>query len=117
MGSSVEAKCACGYATEVVTGCGMRGPVPDYFPAHCPRCAEVVSADLTAWPPVCTKCGDEVRFYDARGLQLEQGPQEVLDERTVTDPAIRHRLNDGAYLCPKCREFALRFSLGGRLWD
>ena len=117
MGSSVEAKCACGYATEVVTGCGMQGPVPDYFPAHCARCAEVVPADITAFPPTCGRCGDDVQFYDARQLQMKKGRRTVLDERTVTDPAIRHRLNDGAYRCPKCREFGLRFQIGGRLWD
>jgi Zn finger protein HypA/HybF involved in hydrogenase expression len=117
MGSRIKAKCTCGYAAEVTTGCGMQGPVPDYFPAYCPRCAEVVPADATTWPTVCSRCGDEVRFYDARELQLTPGSLEVLDERTVTDPAIRHRLNDGAYLCPKCREFGLRFRAGGLLWD
>ena len=48
---------------------------------------------------------------------MSPGSQEVLDERTLVDPAIRHRLNDGAYLCPQCRAFELRFQVGGLLWD
>ena len=117
MGSSVEAKCACGYEAEVQTGCGMSGAVPDYFPAHCVRCAAVVPADITSWPPVCSRCGDEVAFYDSAGLQQVKGKRTVLDERTVVDPSIRHRLNDGAYRCPKCGAFELRFQVGGLLWD
>jgi len=117
MGSSVEAKCACGYRAEVSTGCGMAGPVPDYFPALCRRCGEVMPADITTWPTSCSRCGGEVQFYDAPGLQQKKARRTVLDERTLTDPAIRHRLNDGAYLCPKCGEFALRFGFGGRTWD
>lgn len=117
MGSSVEARCACGYWTEVTTGCGMMGPVPDYFPALCRRCAEVVPADIASFPSVCSTCGDEVQFYDAPELQMKKGRRTVLDERTVTDPAIRHRLNDGAYRCPRCGAFELRFAIGGLLWD
>lgn len=117
MGSSVEAKCVCGYEAEVPTGCGMAGPVPDHFPALCRRCAAVVPADATSWPTICSRCGDEVAFYDTAELQQTKGSRTVIDERTVTDPAIRHRLNDGAYRCPKCGEFGLRFTLGGRMWD
>ena len=117
MGSSVEAKCACGYEAEIVTGCGMRGPTPDYFPAHCARCAAVVPADQTSWPATCRTCGEEVEFYDAAGLQQVKGKRTVLDERTLVDPAIRHRLNDGAYLCPKCRAFELKFEVAGRQRD
>ena len=117
MGSRVEAKCACGYVTEVPTGCGLAGPIPDYFPALCRRCGEVVAADITTFPPVCSRCGEGAQFYDAPGLQLEKGRRTVLDERTVTDSAIRHRLNDGVYRCPKCGEFGLRFGFGGRSWD
>jgi len=117
MGSSVIAKCRCGYETEVSTGSGMMGPTPDYFPAHCGHCRAVVPADITAWPATCRTCGEEVQFYDAREFQMSPGSREVLDERTVTDPGVRHRLNDGAYLCPQCRQFALRFEVGRRLWD
>ncbi len=45
-----------------------------------------------------------MKFYDAPGPQQKKGRRTVLDERTVMDTAIRHRLNDGAYLCPQCRE-------------
>ena len=114
MGRSVQAKCACGYEAEVPTGCGLAGPVPDYFPAHCRRCAAVVPADATSWPTTCSRCGDEVALYDAPDEQLTAGPHTVLEERTVTDPAIRHRLNDGTYRCPACGRFELRFRLGGR---
>ena len=117
MGSSVTARCSCGYETEVSTGSGMMRPTPDYFPARCTRCTAVVSADITSWPATCRTCGEEVEFYDAAGLQQVKGERTVLDERTLTDPGIRHRLNDGAYLCPQCRAFELRFTFGGRLWD
>jgi predicted RNA-binding Zn-ribbon protein involved in translation (DUF1610 family) len=95
----------------------MRGPVPDYFPALCRRCAAVVPADITSWPTVCSRCGAAAEFYDAARLQQTKGSRTVLDERTLTDPGIRHRLNDGAYRCPKCGESGLRFSIGGLLWD
>ena len=117
MGSSVIARCACGYAAEVSTGSGMMGPTPDYFPAHCRHCRAVVPADITSYPATCRTCGDEVKFYDAPGLQQKKGRRTVLDERTVMDSAIRHRLNDGAYRCPQCGAFALRFEMGGLLWD
>jgi len=76
-----------------------------------------VPADNASFPPACSRCGDEVQCYDAPGLQEKKGRRTVLDERAVTDSSIRHRLNDGAYWCPKCREFGLRFSIGGLLWD
>jgi len=91
----------------------MQAPTPDYFPAHCAHCTAVVPADQTSWPPVCPTCGDEVTFYDSAGLQQLKGERTVLDERTLTDPGIRHRLNDGGYLCPECRAFELRFEVSG----
>jgi len=117
MGSSVIARCSCGYDTEVQTGCGFAGPTPDYFPALCRMCAEVVPADATASPTTCDDCGSKVELYDAPELQQKKGRRTVVDGRTLTVPEIRHRLNNGAYLCPTCGRFELRFEIGGMCWD
>ncbi len=117
MGSSVIGRCQCGYETTVSTGCGMDGPKPSYFPGLCRACKEVVAADVCAEPCSCEVCGGPVELYDAPDLQKTRGRRTVIEEITFTEPEITNELNDGAYLCPKCGRFELRFETWGMVWD
>ena len=117
MGSSVIGQGQCGYEGTVSTGCGMDGPKPSYFPGLCRACKEIVAADVCTEPGSCEDCGGPVELYDAPGLQKKRGREIVIEETTFTEPEITHELNDGAYLCPKCGRFELRFETWGRVWD
>ena len=117
MGGGVSATCSCGYEATAQMGCGRMGPEPFHFPAVCKACREIVSADMAAEVATCPECDGPVRFLDEPDLQKKKGRRTVLVETTMTMPERTRRLNDGAYLCPKCGQYQLRFEDSGLCWD
>ena len=120
MGSSVEAKCACGYRASVLVGVGMLGPRPEYAPGLCRRCGEVVAVDVSAEEWRCGHCGGSVEVYGAsatawrsRALSgSEEDPERIVFPRA--DEVLRMGVK---YPCPKCGQVALVFRDGMMLWD
>ena len=120
MGSSVEAKCECGYRASVLVGVGMLGPRPDYSPGMCRQCGKVVAVDVSAEEWRCERCGGPVEVYGASATAWrphvlrgsENDPERIVF--LAADEVLRKGVK---YPCPRCGQVALTFRDGMMLWD
>jgi Zn finger protein HypA/HybF involved in hydrogenase expression len=119
MGSSVEARCECGYEGKFLIGGGM-GNFEEFcsFPCLCGACKQIVGANLLEPEPTCPDCESRsIVPYDQPELIGKEG-SETVESWDVTDALGRElKLTNGSYYCPSCETFRLTFVQGGILWD
>jgi Zn finger protein HypA/HybF involved in hydrogenase expression len=117
MGSSVRAKCECGYDEEFLIGGGMETfETHCLFPCHCRDCKGIVSANLLQKPLNCPECeGPAIMAYDHDDLRQMKGQKEVASWNLKGLKELK--LTDGAYYCPLCHSFRLSFEDAGLCWD
>ena len=119
MGSTVMAKCKCGFEGVYLIGGGMM-PETDtaFFPAFCPTCKEIVVVDFNSDAAACPECENrQVMPYDDDQLVVERGPTIVAQWLATGDAERSLTLTNGRYYCPSCRTFGLTFEHEGTLWD
>jgi Zn finger protein HypA/HybF involved in hydrogenase expression len=119
MGSSVKAKCPCGFKAESMIGGGMLDHLTTcLFPCLCETCKDMVTANLYDEKITCPECNSPgVIPYDDPRLQGDAGTQAVAGWNTSDRLGRELALMDGTYKCPKCGSTTLRFEQGGILWD
>lgn len=107
MGHVISASCECGYnAPNLVIGAGREDFARVCMqPAYCLSGAHVISVNIKDNKVACPYDGyaDIALYFQDRSLQRVPGSQAV--------SAWQGReINDGAYLCPRCQNFNLKFS-------
>ena len=119
MGSSVKAKCECGYDQEFLIGGGMATFETDcLFPCLCRVCKAIVSANLLEKPPACPECkSPAITPYDHEDLCQKKGKQEVTSWNLDGSNGRQLMLTDGSCYCPSCDSFRLVFEDSGLCWD
>jgi hypothetical protein len=109
VGHIISASCKCGYAAPELPIGGARGDFTtnSAHPALCQTGKHIVTINLKASEIVCpTGCSGTPLPYTSK-LQIIPGNEEI------SDWLGGHALNDGAYLCPSCNEYSLKFAF---LW-
>ena len=115
MGHIISAKCECGYAVpDIRIGSGelQLGEIC-WHPALCRKCKKLVTVNILA---------DRIRCPRGRCREVPQpyfntpGLQETPSNFFVSQ-WDGLKLNDGAYLCPECDNYSLRFSWPHILFD
>lgn len=91
MGSIINFLCeGCGYSKDnIIVGCGMIAPKPEYDIAPCYTCGKVRRIDISKMSFYCNKCKTNLEPFD-----------DELD----------------SHKCPKCKKMTLRIFSGG-IWD
>ncbi len=123
MGSSLIARCKCGFASEtfMVGGGMLNHETTCYVPGICLNCHRFVVANYLAKRPRCPKCRRKVTFYNDPSLQAPSGKKksrkEPVFEWHLFPPHASVLLPDTRYLCPECGKMEMRFEFGGILWD
>ncbi len=120
MGSSLNAKCPCGFsAEEFAVGGGMMN-FQTYCgaPALCETCADMLVVNYLDDQPACPKCKGAITFYNAPRLRRKK---RQVSKRT---PLVfswtlgrTFKLPDTEYRCPRCGEVRMRFFDAGICWD
>jgi hypothetical protein len=119
MGSSVEARCECGYQATFLIGGGMTNfEECCSFPCLCRGCNQIVAANLLEPEPTCPECrAQNIVPYDQPEL-IEKEGSEVTASWSLRTPHDRElKLTNGRYYCPYCDTHRLTFEDGGILWD
>jgi hypothetical protein len=119
MGSTVEAKCKCGYrATSDVGGGKSNYLTFGSMPALCEHCQTLVTVNKYAKPPQCPKCkSPQVVPYDDPALNAKSDTTITESGRVWEAMAgSAYLLTCGTYLCPACKQYTLRF-IETCLWD
>lgn len=144
MGTSIRAKCTCGFSAAFTIGGGMRSHLSQaYFPYRCSPCG-LVSVNIAADELVCprNKAHKISRIAGSRSkrLTLEQPEQfgspsiwkrfsgwlgfgEEADRREPTEGTHvvcqwgDHELYDHPYECPYCKDRTLYFEATGMRFD
>jgi len=94
MGEMLQARCTCGYEARTSAGCGMVSG-PEYAPALCRQCRELVTVPVNGGGSACPRCGaptEPLRKGSSRGWGRKP------------------------YECPRCGRLALQLSFVG-VWD
>ena len=119
MGSSVRAKCECGFQEDFLIGGGMATfKTHCLFPCLCRNCKTIVSSNLLQKPPICPDCESKsITPYDHSELCERKGTKVVAYWRLGTTRDKRVILTDGAYYCPSCDSYRLNFEDSGLCWD
>ena len=117
MGSSVIAKCTCGFETPpLMIGGGMMNFMEFCaFPAYCAKGSHLVTVNMFDNPLRCSKRhkAPPVPYID-ESLTKERGVK-IVAEWNFEDRELE--LTDGQYFCPSCHEFTMTFIEGGVMWD
>lgn len=72
------------------------------WPIYCDACDDMTSANLVSDPLRCGSCGSEkITKYDRTHL-VRGGKVEI-------DSWGKDTISDGNYLCPRCKQYSLRF--------
>jgi Zn finger protein HypA/HybF involved in hydrogenase expression len=117
MGQFFNVRCKCGYKTGVATGGGRATPHSCLFPVLCEDCQKLGSSDVYNPVPTCASCGStKVLAYDAKELKQKEG--EIILEccENRERAGEYHKLTDGNYYCPSCKEYTLIFENEGTIW-
>ena len=123
MGSIIQAKCRCGFESkEIMAGGGMLNFMNTLkAPALCPNCYTFTIRNYFNKYNYCSKCKSKVIFYNDKKLWKDKNAsQDELDSifwwntDMFTDEAFV--LPNTIYLCPKCREYKMKFYRCG-FWD
>ncbi len=120
MGSTVDAKCICGFQNDNlrIGGGMMNSQSVCHFPVYCKICQSLVTANLLSKTPECSKCKSiEVLAYDNQTLRKQTGKNVVASWNAGGKLGRKLILTDGKYFCPSCQKFSLIFSEGNILWD
>jgi hypothetical protein len=119
MGSTVIARCKCGYEKRFFIGGGMGDfTTRCSFPSLCKDCKTIVDVNLLGKPPECSACGSaHVVPYDSEEVVERRGDQVVADWNMEDKLGRRLELTDGLYYCPLCDSFNLSFTDAGILFD
>jgi len=114
-GDIVTAKCECGFEQTLALGSGKANyKTVFYFPYYCTECSEMEVMNSFSENRCCDKCNSgNVIPYDDESLKLHFSDNVVFSWSVDT---VTHILNDDFYLCPKCNEFKMKFTLTGN-WD
>lgn len=118
-GTIVRAACPCGYDSGSMFLFGGRANFKTYcaFPVYCQECPGLEVVNLYAGEPACPGCREARALpYDDPSLVGVPGGNVIASWNTVKRLGRALNLTDGAYLCPKCGKFSLRFAPVG-LWD
>ena len=114
VGSIVDGACRCGYEKkEMCLGGGMLDSSSVVkFPYYCEACEEVVVHNTFMKPAIC-RCGQVLVRYDNPTLSKPKSekPSEVFYWNVKYDEKLV--LTDNGYLCPKCKEYTLKWFDGG----
>ena len=123
MGGMIQARCACGYESDIIGAGGGFLNFTDTCdaPALCPDCRILVVRNYANKFSRCPDCGKKVIFYNDPVLQItseKPGDRHGGDifNWFVEKKNERFRLPDTEYLCPACGEFEMRFFDCG-CWD
>jgi len=134
MGTTLEARCRCGYIESAMVASGRRehGKV-FYYPHACEDCQSVVSVDILKSPMACPKCGgSNITSYGVEIKELPFGRWNLFKSWLSGDTkrhaeqkkAVYRKTSDSSYCyrthttyviptdpatCPVCREKSLVF--------
>ncbi len=100
MGSTVSAKCDCGYhKSNLRIGGGMMNFQSFCsFPFYCKGCQSLVTVNLLSRTPKCPECkSTEVLAYDNQGLRKQKGKNVVANWNAAGKLGRRLKLTDGKY--------------------
>ena len=122
MGQIIEATCLCGFESdEMFVGGGMRN-FTTYCgaPALCDSCNALLVLNYLDPASRCESCGEMVRYYDNPELRSllagrHKRPRDVFYWNIPQGSGV-FSLPDTEYLCPKCGETKMQFSVVGH-WD
>jgi hypothetical protein len=127
MGSSVIARCECGFGSGSLIGGGMLNYLTTcYFPCLCERCHDIVQVNLipkklVGFIPIKIRCpvcrSTKIIPYNSPELSDSTGDIDVASWPPIKRNRGRLVLTDGDYKCPKCKKMTLKFTCGGLLWD
>ena len=123
MGSIIQANCECGFKSKLICAGGGMLNFKDTLiaPALCTNCYTFTVRNYLKKYNYCSKCRSKVTFYNNKSLWKDK--DVLLDEfdcifywNIDTFDDIAFILSNTMYLCPKCREFRMKFYACG-FWD
>lgn len=110
MGSILKAECSCGFVTTFPAGGGVLNFTDTCFaPAICVDCGEFFIRNYFSKFIKCPKCHKKAYFYDNPSLHSNEITDNIVFSWNLQDER-EFILYDKDYLCPKCKQFSLRFS-------
>lgn len=101
MGSVLQGRCDCGYASSEIFAGGGFDAGRSNLPARCDHCREIITVDTAKARLRCSRCGRK--------------PAEVYNVFSGVD-SLDEAMPAVAFPCPRCQEVTLRFDLVG-IWD
>jgi len=119
MGQMINAKCECGFETDVMClGGGMLNFMTECaFPFYCEECSFLFEGNIFDKSILCPKCHKaDIYPYDSKKAYATLGKKNVFNWRVVDEIGRVLVLTDGNYICPSCRKFSLKFFDVGN-WD
>ena len=123
MGSIIQAKCECGFKSRKIYAGGGFKNFKDVLsaPALCTNCYTFTIENYLTKSNHCKKCRSKITFYDDKSLWKDKNISTDEEdcifywEINLFDNKA-FKLPDIFYLCPKCREFKMKFYTCG-FWD
>lgn len=123
MGSLLQAKCECGFESKLIYAGGGFFIFKETLkaPALCTNCYTFTIRNYLKKYNYCNKCRSKIIFYNDKKLWKDKNAsQDELDSifwwgiDFLNDKAFV--LPNTLYVCPKCREYKMKFYPCG-LWD
>jgi len=119
MGSSINGTCECGYVTEeLYVGSGrMNYETVCMFPHYCQNCQTLSNENIYDENLICSKCKSSniIPYDDKRACSFME--HKVLSFDTKDKIGRDVKLSAINNLCPKCKNYKLRFLTGAVMWD
>ena len=113
MGSILKVECSCGFTNTFPVGGGMLSFKDTcYAPAVCVDCGEFFIRNYFSKFIKCPKCHKKAFFYDHPSLQSSETTDSEVFSWNLQDWR-EFVVYDKDYLCPECKQLALRFSMVG----
>ena len=124
VGSSLIAKCKCGFESDYIyVGGGMFDHDTNCtMPAVCTTCSILFEENIMTDQPIrCPECSREASLYhsDPSLGSKEQSDNTVFDWNFTGNNSHWDSvyLWDTKYYCPECKTIDMRFIHGGIMWD